>query len=161
MVPVAEFDDPQALRERFALLRADGVPPGGFGGLPALDLQRGDGEHSQRTRATLRVPTQASFFTDHFPRRPVFPGTLLMHCNLQTAAWLAAEVPAQDGAAWVPRVVSEVKLRTFIAPGDTLSLEARRTGNTSDGSLGVAVETRLQERRIGSAQIEFIQEVRP
>jgi hypothetical protein len=34
MVPVAEFDDPQALRDRFALLGTLGAAPGGFGGPP-------------------------------------------------------------------------------------------------------------------------------
>src|SRR4029453_13118541 len=34
MVPVEEFDDPRALRERFALLCGVGAPPGAFGGVP-------------------------------------------------------------------------------------------------------------------------------
>ena len=158
MVPVPEFDDPQALRARFALLTTLGATPGGFGDLPALDAQRDGGERGQSARAILNVPAAAPFFADHFPRRPVFPGTLLMHANLQTAAWLATEVPTAEGAAWVPRVVSEVKLRTFIAPGESLRLEARRTGRPDTG-LSVVVESRIQQRLVGSATIQFAQEV--
>ena len=160
MVPVEDFDDPKFLSDRFTLLRTGGTPPGAFGGLPALDLERGSSERGQSARAILQVPTEAAFFADHFPRRPVFPGTLLMHSNLRTAALLAAEVPAGNGSVWVPRIVSDVKLRTFIAPGETLNLEAKRTGH-SDTSLSVAVESRVSQRLVGSAEIQFFPEVHP
>jgi 3-hydroxymyristoyl/3-hydroxydecanoyl-(acyl carrier protein) dehydratase len=160
MVPVEEFDDPQALSARFALLSAAGAVPGGFGGLPVLSIEGQGGQPGQSARAILRVPTEALFFADHFPRRPVFPGTLLMQANLQTAERLAAEVPSGRGARWVPRIVSDVKLRTFISPGETLSLEAKRTAHT-ETSLSVAVESRINQRLIGSADIQFSPEVHP
>src|SRR5207248_10903355 len=77
MAPAAEFDDPQALRDRFALLCGDGAVPGSFAGVPTISLIRTGGEFGQSARATLQVPASAPFFADHFPRRPVFPGTLL------------------------------------------------------------------------------------
>src|SRR5262249_39874024 len=40
MIPVQEFDDPAALRERFAVLCGAGAEPGGFGGIPQLSLER-------------------------------------------------------------------------------------------------------------------------
>jgi 3-hydroxymyristoyl/3-hydroxydecanoyl-(acyl carrier protein) dehydratase len=160
MVPVEEFDDPQSLRDRFVLLSTGGADPGAFGGLPALDLECGGGERGQVARAVLQVPANAPFFADHFPRRPVFPGTLLMQANLQTAALLAAGLSSGDGAAWVPRVVLEVKLRTFISPGETLHLEAKRS-ESSDTSLVTAVESRNNQRLIGSAKIRFVPGVNP
>jgi 3-hydroxymyristoyl/3-hydroxydecanoyl-(acyl carrier protein) dehydratase len=160
MVPVEELDDPQSVRERFMLLHTVGTPPNAFRGLPALDLERGDGEPARLTRSTLRVPAEAPFFADHFPRRPVFPGTLLMHAHLATAAMLAAEVPSGDGTPWVPRIVSDVKLRTFVPPGATLNLEAKRTGH-SDASLAMAVESRIDRRLISSAEILFTPGVNP
>ena len=154
MVPAEAFDDPQSLRDRFAQLNANGSPPGALESLPALDLERGVGERGESARATLRVPAQAPFFADHFPRRPVLPGALLLHANLTTAAWLAAEVPAGGGEVWMPRVVSGVKLGTFIPPGETLDLEAKRI-ECSGTSLVVAVESRLDRRLVGSAEIQF------
>jgi 3-hydroxymyristoyl/3-hydroxydecanoyl-(acyl carrier protein) dehydratase len=153
MLAVEEFDDAQSLRDRFARLCAGGVAPGAFPGVPALEVGRDGGEPGRSARALLRVPGDALFFSDHFPRRPVFPGTLLMHASLQTAALLAAEVAA--GAGWLPRVVKDVKLRTFIPPGETLLLEATRTAHC-DSSLSVAVATRLGQRLISSAEVRFV-----
>jgi 3-hydroxymyristoyl/3-hydroxydecanoyl-(acyl carrier protein) dehydratase len=155
MLPVEEFDDPQNLRERFALLRADGAAPGAFEGVPVPDLRYHDGAAGQVKRATLQVPGAVPFFADHFPRRNVFPGTLLMHASLETAAQLAREVPDGPVGAWQPVQVSDVKLRTFIPPGQTLTLEAKRT-EQSNGSLCVLVETRNQQRLICSAEIRFV-----
>ncbi len=160
MVPMEDFDDPKAVRDRLNLLRTVGTPPGAFPGLPPLALDRLGGEPGCTARAILQVPVAAPFFADHFPRRPVFPGTLLMQANLQTAALLAAEVPTGSSMAWRPRIVSDVKLRTFISPGERLNLEARRTGH-SDSSLSVAVEARVNQRLVGSADIAFSSEVLP
>ena len=160
MLPTEDFDDPKALRERFTLLSTGGAPAGVFDGVPALDLEPDGREESRSLRTVLHIPKDAGFFEDHFPRRPVFPGTLLMHANLQTAAQLAAEVPAKNGAAWRPRIVSDVKLRTFISPGETLILETKRTAH-SETSLEMRVESRIGQRLISSAEIEFVSEVKP
>jgi 3-hydroxymyristoyl/3-hydroxydecanoyl-(acyl carrier protein) dehydratase len=157
MVPLQDFDDPAAVQGRFTMLNRGGAAPGAFAGLPVLDLRRVNGEVGLSARAELRVPAQALFFGDHFPRRPVFPGTLLMHANLQTAAMLAAEVPCAAGAAWSPRLVSDVKLRTFISPGETLQLIATR-GADADNFLRMTVESRLNQRLVGSADVQFAPE---
>jgi 3-hydroxymyristoyl/3-hydroxydecanoyl-(acyl carrier protein) dehydratase len=154
MVPTEDFDDPKSLRERFTLLSTIGAAPGAFRGVPELVLERREGERGHCARAMLQVPAAAPFFADHFPRRPVFPGTLLMHANLQTAATLAAEVPVGLGGRWVPGIITDVKLRTFIPPGESLGLTATRTGR-SDTSLRVAVESRIGHRLISSAEIQF------
>jgi 3-hydroxymyristoyl/3-hydroxydecanoyl-(acyl carrier protein) dehydratase len=160
MVPVEEFDDPDAVRERCRLLCADGVAPGGFPGLPPLTLECGKCEGGRLAQAVLRVPPAAPLFADHFPRRPVFPGTLVMHANLETAAMLAREAHGDHGAPWVARTISEVKLRSFIPPGATLNLEARQIG-CSNGHLTVAVESRVGQRLVCSAEILFSPEVNP
>ncbi|HXG47837.1 MAG TPA: hypothetical protein VNO52_09445, partial [Methylomirabilota bacterium] len=126
MLPVVEFDDPQALRERFELLRGGGATPGLFGGLPELTPVPAESEPGRLMRATLAVPAQAPFFADHFPRRPVFPGSLLMHANLQLAAALAAQLPPPAaGGRWTVGFVADMKLRSFIPPGSVLALEVR------------------------------------
>jgi 3-hydroxymyristoyl/3-hydroxydecanoyl-(acyl carrier protein) dehydratase len=117
MVPVEEFDDPNALREHFAMLRGNGSKPGGFGGIPALEFSRNGGEPGKSARANLKIPASAPFFADHFPRRPVFPGALLMNQNVQFAAAVAAEIPAPGAGRWELRTISDLKLRAFIPPG--------------------------------------------
>jgi len=153
MVSVSEFDDPLAVRSRFELLRTDGATPGAFEGIAAIPLSRTDGERGQSLRARLEIPAAAPFFGDHFPRRPVFPGTLQMQANLELVSWLAAELtPPAPGIAWKPIALSDVKLRAFIAPEDTLELEAKVIALSADSAI-VAVETRRNQRLAGSARV--------
>ena len=159
MVPLDEFDEPGALRDRCSILHAAGAAPGGFSGLPALALEPGECEPGRFARATLQVPFTAPFFADHFPRRPVFPGTLLMPASMQTAAMLL-KTSSNCAPTWLPRVISDMKLRSFISPGVTLKLEARVTGS-SESSLSVATESRINGRLIGGADVEFTPETHP
>lgn len=154
MLPVEEFDDPELLREHFAVLRGNGSTPGGFGGIPPLTFVRTGGERGQSARATLQIPPTAPFFADHFPRRPVFPGALLMNLNIQLAAALADEIPAPDNGRWDLRTISDLKLRTFIPPGEQLELEAKIAACT-ENSITVIVETRKEKKLAGSARVTF------
>jgi len=158
MVPMEEFDDPVAVRSRFSLLCDEGAGPGGFGGLPPLPIERAGGEIGKVARAALRVPDSARFFGDHFPRRPVFPGSLLMHANLELATHLVDEIaPAPAGRTWQPRAISDMKLRAFIPPGEVLELEARLE-ECSDEAAELLVETRRGKRLLGSARVTFVPE---
>ena len=100
MLPTTDFDAPEALRERFALLRGAGAPPDRFHGVvdPVVEIV----EHvpAQSIRATLKIPAAAPFFADHFPRRPVFPATLLLNSQIGLATQLAREA---SSAAREPR----------------------------------------------------------
>jgi 3-hydroxymyristoyl/3-hydroxydecanoyl-(acyl carrier protein) dehydratase len=160
MMPLEEFDDPQALRSRFAVLCGSGATPGGFGGIPPLAFVRTNGEPGQSVRATLQVPGSAPFFGDHFPRRPVFPGTLLMHLNLQLVAALAAEIPAPAGGCWHLKSVSDMKLRAFIPPGENLELEVK-LDERADDSATVIVETRKGKKLVGGARALLVREQIP
>jgi len=152
MIPVAEFDDPQLLRARFELLCGAGATPGAFGGLPALALNRTSGEPGQVARATLQVPAASPFFSDHFPRKPVFPGSLLMHYQLQLAAALAAEIPPPNGTPWSLQAISDLKLRSFIPPGSLLELEVKRLGSAGP-TAELALEGRREQRLVGVARV--------
>jgi 3-hydroxymyristoyl/3-hydroxydecanoyl-(acyl carrier protein) dehydratase len=153
MVDVSDFDDPLAVRARFELLRAEGAAPGAFREVPIIPLIRGSGERAQSLSATLTVPAVAPFFGDHFPRRPVFPGTLQMQANLDLVSWLAAELPhSLPGVVWCPEAISDVKLRAFIAPEDVLELEAKLIALSEEAAI-VSVETRRRERLAGSARV--------
>jgi 3-hydroxyacyl-[acyl-carrier-protein] dehydratase len=98
------------------------------------------------------VPASAPLFADHFPRRPVFPGTLLMHMNLQLAAALAAELPPPANGQWTLRSLRDVKLRAFIPPGELLELEAKVNERAAD-SVTVAMEIRKGQKMMGGARV--------
>jgi 3-hydroxymyristoyl/3-hydroxydecanoyl-(acyl carrier protein) dehydratase len=156
MLPVEEFDDPQLLREHFAMLRGNGSAHGGFGGIPALEFSRNGGEPEKSARADLQIPATAPFFADHFPRRAVFPGALLMNLNVQLAIAFAAEISGQ----WKLRTISDLKLRTFISPGEKLELEAKVISR-AENSLAMIVETRKEKKLASSARVLFSAEENP
>ena len=102
MLPADQFDDPAALRQHFARLRSERVPSGAFAGLAEASVELLGGEPGQSLRASLQVPKSAPFFSDHFPRRPVFPGSLLIQSNLDLALRLAGELPVPPKESTVP-----------------------------------------------------------
>jgi 3-hydroxyacyl-[acyl-carrier-protein] dehydratase len=157
MIPVTELDDPAALRDRFALLCGAGASPGAFQGLPPLALQRTNGEQGQWAQAEFKVPASAAMFADHFPRRPVFPGSLLVQMSLQLAAMLAGEIPPPADCRWTPQSVLGMKLREFIPPGKRLDIEARLKQRSND-SLTLAIGVRAGEELIGSARLVLVPE---
>lgn len=125
MLPVADFDDPAALAERFALLTGTGALPGRFRGVTLPQAVRVGGVAGESAQATLAVPMEAPFFNDHFPRRPVFPATLLLNAQIELAQALAAESPHWPaGTPLAPTRMSRVKVRAFTPPGQTLTLGA-------------------------------------
>jgi 3-hydroxymyristoyl/3-hydroxydecanoyl-(acyl carrier protein) dehydratase len=154
MVPLSEFDDPQKLRSRFEELSRIGAAGGGFVGLPELTLERTGGEAGYSVCASFQVPTEAAFFADHFPRRPVFPGSLLMHMKLQLGAVLATEIPPPAKGRWMPEIIGDMKLRTFIPPGKTLRLEAKLKQHLPDRAR-LDLETRAAEGVIATAALTF------
>jgi len=162
MLPLEEFDEPQMLRDRFALLRSTGAAPGAFVGLPPLALLiHPSNDVGQTLSATLRVPDSAPFFGDHFPRRPAFPGSLLMKSNLELAAALAAQLPEPAaGGSWTPRGASDMKLRAFTLPGDTLEMKASLRQLSTNAAV-INVETRKGTQLAGSVRVRLATEERP
>jgi 3-hydroxymyristoyl/3-hydroxydecanoyl-(acyl carrier protein) dehydratase len=153
MLPCEDFDDPAALRERFALLCGAGAEEGAVGGLPALSLEDVGIEPGESAHAVLQVPEEAPFFEDHFPRRAVFPGSLLMQYNLELAGRLAGELPAPAGTSgWELRSVSNMKLRAFIPKGERLELEAKVLESAGDTAT-ISVNSRRGKRPAGAATV--------
>ena len=118
MLPMEEFDQPADVRERFALLRDAGAPEGRYQGVPEIELVPLEQIPGQMLKATLKVPETAPFFGDHFPRRPVFPATLLLSTQLKAAIRLASESDywPRNTPLWAGRV-RDLKMRSFILPG--------------------------------------------
>lgn len=125
MLPLAEFDDPAAMRERFALLTGDGAVACRFGGVDLPAPVRVTTQAANVAEAMLTVPRTAAFFNDHFPRRAVFPATLMLDAQIGVALALARESGHWPVATRVvPLRMTHVKVRSFTAPGSTLRLRA-------------------------------------
>jgi len=155
MLPVEEFDSPAAMAERLALLRGAGAKPGRFHGVALPPLVRGPGVRGESATATLHVPATAPFFADHFPRRPVFPATLLLDTQIRHALELAAETAhCPPGSRPVPVRMTHVKMRSFIAPGDVLELAARAApADNGNGKLMLSAQT--NGKTVATARLEF------
>src|SRR5512133_1838929 len=82
-----------------------------------LDL----GERTIRSEA--RVPLTSTIFEGHFPGHPLMPGVLLIEAMAQTAGWLVIAATRFERMPFLA-AVKEAKLRTFVKPGELLSLRA-------------------------------------
>lgn len=155
MLDIHEFDAPDALRADFDLLTHAGRAPGAFKGVPRPVLEDIPGSTPQRLEAHLSVPAQADFFLDHFPRRPVFPATLLLDAQLQLAQRLAS---AQAAVPVRVQSITNVKVRAFTAPGATLTLFAEHTesGQTESEPIMIKVGAQAEGRTIAGAKMFFV-----
>jgi 3-hydroxymyristoyl/3-hydroxydecanoyl-(acyl carrier protein) dehydratase len=154
MLPVAEFDSPEAMAERLLLLRGAGATPGRFHGVPRLEVVRGDGVPGESLAATLHVPASAPFFADHFPRRPVFPATLLLDAEIGIALDLARQAPDLPAGTWpVPVRMTHVKVRSFTAPGAVLEVTAQRVP-LGGGAARIMLATQAGGKSVATARLE-------
>ncbi|HUH93261.1 MAG TPA: hypothetical protein VL742_08970 [Casimicrobiaceae bacterium] len=152
MLPVADFDAPEALRDRLRLLRSEGAPAGRFHGVALPELAPLEGEPGRSARALLSVPEAAPFFADHFPRRPVFPATLLLDSQIRLALDLARA--AVGSAGLVARRMTHVKMRSFIAPGSAVTLGAELAA-PNDFSDAVRLSAAIDGRTVATARLNL------
>lgn len=78
----------------------------------------------QTIRTEARVPTESTIFEGHFPGYPLMPGVLLIEAMAQTSGWLVIAVTKFTRMPFFA-ALKEAKLRSFITPGQTLSLSAK------------------------------------
>ncbi len=145
MMPMEDFDDPAQVAADFAQLTASGRAPGACRGIeaPLGELVRRD--PGQSIDARLAVPNHAAFFNDHFPRRPVYPATLLMHALTH---W-AVELTGGGGANRVA-TVANVKMRSWILPGQVVDLRVdRASGDVTATKMKLAA--RVGDRTVATA----------
>ncbi|MCC7326237.1 MAG: hypothetical protein IT521_05475 [Burkholderiales bacterium] len=155
LLPVEDFDDPAALSTRFDLLRGAGAPPGRYRGIVRPRVTRDGGEHGESARGTLHVPAAARFFNDHFPRRPVFPATLLLDAQIDFALQLAAESPFWPaGSVLVPVRLTNVKVRAFTLPGQALTIAAELRP-PKEGTRVCTLTAQAEGKQVATARVEI------
>src|ERR1043165_4999427 len=79
------------------------------------------GEQTIRTEAT--VPTTSTIFEGHFPGYPLMPGVLLIETMAQTSGWLVVAINRFERMPFLA-AVKDAKLRTFVTPGQVLTVTA-------------------------------------
>jgi 3-hydroxymyristoyl/3-hydroxydecanoyl-(acyl carrier protein) dehydratase len=155
MLPLEEFDAPEAVRERFDVLRGRGAPQGRFRGVERLELAVIDRQAGERLRAGIQIPASGAFFADHFPRRPVFPGTLLLDAQIRLALDLASELPGRGSAAPLgPVRATDVKIRSFIVPGQAVELQAEMLQPVGEVAVA-ALTARSNGKPVATGRLEL------
>ncbi len=104
-------------------------------------------------RAEAVVPTASTIFEGHFPGRPLMPGVLLIESMAQASGWL---VIARERFTRMPflAALKEVKLRSFVTPGQALTVGAKITHEGS-GFAVTDAEIRIDDKLVCNASITF------
>src|ERR1700745_3310829 len=78
----------------------------------------------RKLRAEGNVPVSSPIFEGHFPGYPLMPGVLLIEMMAQASGWLIIGI---SGFTRMPflAAIKEAKLRSFVTPGMTLTVDAR------------------------------------
>jgi 3-hydroxymyristoyl/3-hydroxydecanoyl-(acyl carrier protein) dehydratase len=152
MLETTAFDEPERLAADFACLIGVGRAPGAFQGVAEPVLKTLSHVPGQNIEATLYVPEQADFFADHFPAKPVYPATLLLDALMWLAAPLAQEFVGQPIRV---HAISNVKVRAFTSPGESLTVFAQEpqwSGEKSD-TVSIKVGAKKEGRNIAAARL--------
>jgi 3-hydroxyacyl-[acyl-carrier-protein] dehydratase len=104
-------------------------------------------------RTEARVPDTSTIFEGHFPGYPLMPGVLLIEAMAQTAGWLVIGVTKFTRMPFFA-ALKEAKLRSFVTPGQLLSLSARLVHEGSGYAIAQA-DIRCEDKRICDAEITF------
>ncbi len=87
----------------------------------------------ERIVTTKCLTSAEEYLADHFPAFPVMPGVLMLETCTQSAAWLVRLATGWRKSIVVLRRARNVRYASFVAPGQTLRVEA--TAGKVDGEV--------------------------
>ena len=108
-------------------------------------------------RAIKNVALSEDFFDDHFPRRPVMPGVLIVEGMAQLSGLLleaSLQQKHQVDAKAVLTVLERTKFRQPVRPGDTLIYRAEVTSVNKTGGKA-ACEATCGEQVVATTGMVF------
>jgi 3-hydroxymyristoyl/3-hydroxydecanoyl-(acyl carrier protein) dehydratase len=103
------------------------------------------------------VALSEDFFDDHFPRRPVMPGVLILEGMAQLGGLLleaSLQLKYAKNAKAVVTVLERTKFRAMIKPGDSLRYRTEVTGLNEAGGK-IKATARLADKRVTATEMTF------
>jgi 3-hydroxyacyl-[acyl-carrier-protein] dehydratase len=104
-------------------------------------------------RVEANVPTESTIFEGHFPGRPLMPGVLLIESMAQASGWLIIARTRFEKMPFLA-AVKEAKLRTFVTPGQALTVSAKIAHEGSGFAMTEASVT-VDGKTVCNADITF------
>ena len=168
LLPMEQFNDPDQVREQFRSISRHDAPPSppleaspvtahDLAAAPDYSFDRVvSREPGKEIVALKNIDGTARYFADHFPRKPVFPLSLLLQCLLELGQELLNN---DDTGADAPRLFRPVALRNvkmsqFVHPGEAL-LAKVRVKEKSDARARLGFRCESEGRRVCIAEAEF------
>jgi 3-hydroxyacyl-[acyl-carrier-protein] dehydratase len=111
----------------------------------------------QNARAIKNVALSEDFFDDHFPRRPVMPGVLIIEGLAQLSGLLleaSLKKKYQKNAKAILTVLERTKFREVVRPGDSLIYSAEVTAIHKSGGK-TSVQALCENRIIATSGMTF------
>lgn len=111
-----------------------------------LDLESG-----KRIVVAKALSRAEEYLGDHFPKRPVMPGVMMLQVCVEAGMWLLRE----GGYAPYGAVLSEVRnirYGRFFEPGNKMRAEVTLLGE-DDGRFKFKIEGRVKDERVISARM--------
>jgi 3-hydroxyacyl-[acyl-carrier-protein] dehydratase len=104
-------------------------------------------------QAEAIVPNESPIFEGHFPTYPLMPGVMLLETMAQASGWL---IIGLTGFTRMPFLAAfkEAKLRSFVTPGQTLTVNAKLVHEGS-GFAVTKAEIAIEGKRVCNAEITF------
>lgn len=85
-------------------------------------------EPGKRIVATKCLTAAEEYLADHFPAFPVMPGVMMLEACVQTSAWLVRLLTDWSVSMIVMKAARNVRYASFVAPGNSLRVEADLIG---------------------------------
>jgi 3-hydroxyacyl-[acyl-carrier-protein] dehydratase len=104
-------------------------------------------------RVEANVPTESTIFEGHFPGRPLMPGVLLIESMAQASGWLIIGRMRFEKMPFLA-AVKEAKLRTFVTPGQALTVSAK-VAHEGSGFAMTEASVAVDGKTVCNAELTF------